>query len=350
MRRRDVLMGLGILLGGWVELALRGSELPGLKFAVVANAALAVVLRRRLPWAALVLVAAGFMLLASFGQDPETTAESVAIILVLFAAADVLDRRQAVLALVAMTLAVVSQTVGVEDDDTLFIFFVFLLPPWLIGRVIRDRRLKIAELEELHAKLEAEQERAAALAAEAERARLAREMHDALSHSVGLMTLQAAAGQRLEDADERRAAARSIAAAGRAAITELDALFGARDDVLPPDLDDLVAGVRASGLQVDLQCEGELPPPLEPTVRRIVQEALTNAVKHAAASTVSVAVESGPDAVVVEVADDGTGAGNGGGTGSGLAGLRERARILGGSLEAGPRAGGGFRVRAEIPR
>ena len=154
-----------------------------------------------------------------------------------------------------------------------------------------------------------------------------------------------------------REALRDIERTGRSALTELRRLLGrVRQTEFAPQpglsgLGALVEGVRAAGLPVTLQVEGpldDLPAGLDLSAYRIVQEALTNAIKHAGASTAEVHVRRTADEVELEVVDDGAGpAGNG--RGQGLIGMRERASLLGGEVEAGPKPGGGFRVRAKLP-
>jgi signal transduction histidine kinase len=221
----------------------------------------------------------------------------------------------------------------------------------------------VEELERLMAELELEREARARLAVEAERSRIAREMHDVLSHSVSTMTLQAGAGERLAASDPERAAEtfRAIHRSGGQALDELRRMLGLLrvDRELGPqpgvdDLDELMDGARAAGLEASLHAEAlppELPPGLELTIYRIVQEAVTNALKHAGATTLRVALAAAEGAVLVTVEDDGSGEGDLSEAGGayGLVGMRERVAVYGGDLDAGPRPAGGFAVRARLP-
>jgi signal transduction histidine kinase len=249
------------------------------------------------------------------------------------------------------SVAITAESAGKDEiGDVIFIIVVFLIPAWLLGRAVRDRNRRVAELEELGEALATERARAEELAADAERTRIAREMHDVLSHSVGLIALQAGAGERLAATDPTAArdTLRTIATAGRSALDELSGVLEDREAV--PDLARMVEPVRAAGLEVDLRHETVAAPPDEVALatRRIVQEALTNVLKHAAARRVVVEVRESPEAVDVLVEDDGTGAGRGGGTGRGLIGMRERAAVYNGELRAGPRAEGGYAVAARL--
>jgi signal transduction histidine kinase len=215
------------------------------------------------------------------------------------------------------------------------------------------------ELEARAERLEREREENVRRAAAEEQARIARELHDVLAHNVSVMVVQAAAADDVFESqpDRAREALRAIERTGRAALTELRRLLGAvRTTELAPQpglagLDVLVEGVRAAGLSVTLQVEGELddlPAGLDLSAYRIVQEALTNTMKHAGASVAEVRVRRTPDGVELEVVDDGAGP-VGNGHGRGLIGMRERASLVGGEVEAGPQPGGGFRVKATLP-
>jgi signal transduction histidine kinase len=203
-----------------------------------------------------------------------------------------------------------------------------------------------------------------------EKARIARELHDVIAHSVSVIVVQAAAADDVFDRrpDQARTALRAIEQTGREALVELRRLLGA---VVPGDsegegerppaapqpglarLDDLADQVRAAGLDVDVRIEGEpapLPAGIDLSAYRIIQEALTNTLRHARARTVGVRVHHGAGAVEIEVVDDGrTVARSSDGTGYGIVGMRARAAVLGGTLEAGPTPHGGFRVRAVLP-
>jgi signal transduction histidine kinase len=220
---------------------------------------------------------------------------------------------------------------------------------WALGEAARNRRVAIEE----------ESQRAIV----DEQARIARELHDVIAHSVSMIVVQAAAADDVFDErpDQARAALRSIEQAGRDALLELRRLLtavrpGLETDTEPqPGLDrleELARSLRAGGLQVAVRREGEaapLPAGLDLSAYRIVQEALTNTLRHAQARRAEVTLRYAPDALELEVTDDGrAGPANGGG-GHGLVGMRERTTLLGGTLDAGPRPGGGYRVHARLP-
>jgi signal transduction histidine kinase len=200
----------------------------------------------------------------------------------------------------------------------------------------------------------------------AERERIARELHDVIAHSVSVMVVQAGAGERVLDGDpeQARAAFYSIRETGSEALEEMRRLLGLlrqKHDALSlapqpsiARLSLLVDEVRAAGLPTQLAVEGRpktLAPGIELSAYRIVQEALTNIRKHAGAVSASVRVHYTEHEVVLEVDDNGNGTleTNGDGSGHGLIGMRERAALYGGTLEAGPRTDGGFRIRATLP-
>jgi signal transduction histidine kinase len=252
------------------------------------------------------------------------------------------------LALVALTALNFATTTA---EDTQFSMGLVVVA-WALGEVLRSQRTALRE----------ETRRAVS----EEQARIARELHDVIAHSVSVIVVQASAAVEVFDRrpDQARAALGSIERAGRDALGELRRLLGAvrpagegADPTAPQPgldrLDELVAPLRASGLVVAVRREGtprELPAGVELSAYRIVQEALTNALRHAHATRVDARVAYGDDAIEVEVRDDGRGAASGGGSGGhGLVGMRERAALLGGTLEAGPAPSGGYRVHARLP-
>jgi signal transduction histidine kinase len=197
-----------------------------------------------------------------------------------------------------------------------------------------------------------------------ERQRIARELHDVVAHSVSVMTVQAGAVRRLlhPDQERERLALETIEATGREALTEMRRLVGLlRDQSATPDfapqpsmrsLDVLLGTVRESGLPVDLVVEGtavELPPGVDLAAYRVVQEALTNALKYAGPARACVTVRWKRGELELEVTNDGSSEPGGDGGGHGLVGLRERVSLVGGSIESGPREDGGFVVKAHLP-
>ncbi len=201
-------------------------------------------------------------------------------------------------------------------------------------------------------------------AAAEERARIARELHDVVAHSVSVMVVQASGVRRLlkEEQHRERDALLSVEQIGRQALTEMRRMLGVMrtaDGELPSlapqpglqHLERLVAHVEEAGLPVTLRIEGrrpELAPGIDLSAYRIVQEGLTNALKHSRGGHAEVIVRYHEDSVQLEIIDDGLGA-NGDGPGHGLVGMRERVALYGGKLDAGPRDGGGFVLRAELP-
>ena len=232
--------------------------------------------------------------------------------------------------------------------------YAFFGAAWLLGDNVRTRR-------ERAARLLAEHEANVGRAAAEEQARMARELHDIIGHSVSVMTIQAAAAGDAFDSRpaQVRDALRAIESTGRETLSELRRLLGG---VRPDDarfapapglesLAGLVERVRAAGLAVELRADGRpdaLPPSVDLSAYRIVQEALTNTLKHARASKAWVDVRQVDGALEIEVVDDGHST-SAEGAGRGIVGMRERAAQFGGDLEAGPAPGGGFAVHARIP-
>jgi signal transduction histidine kinase len=247
--------------------------------------------------------------------------------------------------------------------DLLFITMI-LGGAWLAGRAIRYRRERERALERLTIDLEREREEKARAAVAEERVRIARELHDVVAHAISVIVLQARGGRRslASDTEETREALDTIEATGSAALAEMRRLLGMlrRDDeeiALAPQpslryLDSLAAQVREAGLPVELSIEGEpaeLPPGIDLSAYRIVQEALTNALKHAGPATARVVVRYSHNDIELEIADTGVGDVQADGAGHGLVGMRERVSLYGGKVETGARDGGGFAVRARLP-
>ncbi|WP_030066162.1 sensor histidine kinase [Streptomyces natalensis] len=259
------------------------------------------------------------------------------------------------------------------------VFFTTLLTvpfvlAWVLGDSMRTRRAYWAQLEEKATRLEKEREAQSRIAVAAERARIARELHDVVAHNVSVMVVQADGAAYVLDAapEQTRQALETISGTGRQALAEMRRLLGVLrtgeqaeggEYVPQPGVDqlaDLIDQVRGAGLPVDFRVEGEarpLPSSIELTAYRIVQEALTNTRKHGgpdASATVRLAYRDNDLDLLIE--DDGRGAqhelyedGGADGLGHGLIGMRERVGMVGGSLTAGPRPGGGFRISAVLP-
>ena len=251
--------------------------------------------------------------------------------------------------------------------------FIVFITAWALGDNLQTRRRYVAELEQKADRLEAEREQNAARAVSEERSRIARELHDVVAHNVSVMVVQAGGARRTIDRNPERVRdiLESIESTGRQALGEMRRLLGvlraddeATDARAPQPgvsrLDDLVQTVRTAGLPVEIMVEGA-PTPLSAGVDlsayRIVQEALTNALKHAGPATAEVVLRYADDALEVSVRDNGRGSAtalaqagsNGSANGHGIAGMRERVTLYGGQLRAGPRRGGGYEVVAILP-
>jgi len=234
---------------------------------------------------------------------------------------------------------------------------------WLAGYALRERAAQAEQAEERALEAELRRESAARLAVAEERARIARELHDVVAHAVSVMVLQVGAvrhnlpAELAADSD----ALKDVEQAGRSALTEMRRLLGAMHDGEDADLspqpgldslDALVERVGRAGLPVRLQVEGDavqLPRAVDLSAYRIVQEGLTNSLKHANATRADVTVRYAPDAVQLEIRDDGVGAGTTDGLGHGLVGIRERVKIYGGEMNAGTAPEGGYVLRARLP-
>ncbi|WP_037319120.1 sensor histidine kinase [Amycolatopsis orientalis] len=234
---------------------------------------------------------------------------------------------------------------------------------WLAGLNTRQRRIRLSVLEQRAADLERERDTQAALAVAAERGRISRELHDVVAHALSVVVLQAQGAQaELERRPDRaREALDAIVGTGRTALGEIRRLLGALGQDTPDweprpgveRLPRLAADIRAAGTPVDFLVEGEprpLPSTVDLSVYRIVQEALTNVLKHAGPdASVTIVMRYGPDTLEIEVTDDGIAAEAPPGSGHGLEGMRERVNLLGGTFDAGPRPERGFAVRATLP-
>ena len=337
---------------------------------VVQSAALAV--RRRWPMAVYSVVGISTVAYAWLGY-PES-AGGFGVLLAIYTVAAHVPLREAIVAAGIYVVGMALSLIGFSRDggsslDVLFAEFLVnllaLVLAWTVGVTVRTRRAYVAALEARAELLEREREDNARLAVALERGRIAREMHDVVAHNVSVVVVQAAAAERLVESDPERArqAMRDVAATGRQALTEMRRLVGVlRDgdasDGLGPqpgvaDLRALASTVEDAGMKVELSVQGEerpLPASAALSVYRIVQEALTNSLRHAGPARARVILRYLPDALEVQVSDNGSGgippAEHGG---HGLIGMRERVALFGGELTAGPRPEGGYAVLARIP-
>jgi signal transduction histidine kinase len=362
---------LAVLLLAFSLSTLTGSEshagAAGVVFSVLLNAPL--VLRRRAP----VSVFAVVMLLcgAELLFVDEFIAANAAALVALYTLVVYAPRRLAAIGLAVMLAGAAPYAALFENPSSGGAVVTWLL---LAGQIVlaaalgdrtRTRLGERARLEERARLLAAERDQQATIAAAAERARIARELHDVVAHSLSVVIAQADGGRYAAERDpgQATAALHTIAATAREAQAEMRRALGIlREQPGAPfrpqpgvaDLAALVARTREAGLAVELTTEGvarELPPAAAVTLYRVAQEALTNVLKHAgpgAASTVTLRWK--PDRVTLVVRDDGIGGGaSDDGRGAGLVGMRERVEPRGGTLTAGPHPDGGFEVRAEIP-
>ncbi len=321
--------------------------------------------RRRAPLAAMAASIG-----ATFGRElvgvplNEGVTPILVMLLALYAVGTYAERRRAAAGLAGALLLVLATMALSPAGAADFPFIaLFLAGPWGAAVALRVRQERAEALESRVSRAEREADERAARARADERTRIARELHDVVAHSVSVMTIQAGGVRRLLRPEQRREreALESVETTGRQALAELRRLLGLlRDDDGAPGLapqpslqhlEALLHHVREAGLPVDLRIEGE-PAPLAPGVDlsayRIVQEALTNTLKHGGEATATVIVRYAADALELEVADDGGGANGANGGGHGLVGMQERAAVYGGQVEAGPREGG-FGVRVRLP-
>jgi signal transduction histidine kinase len=380
LARRFVLDAVVMLLAieAMVEIVVR-REAPNapqttLWFALPAIAILvvAILARRRFPFAA---PAAYWLLAAGISfVDWRLIPFAVSLFPVGMAVAFLLGNlRKAVQAGIGLAVVlggaaiIVYKIPGHSAADLVFVPVDFAIS-WLAGFLLRESAEQAEAAEERATVAEQEREAEALRAVVEERTHIARELHDIVGHSLSVMTVQTSGVRRLlrPEQEQERAALLEVERTGREALAEMRRVVGAMRDpeeapALAPQpslsrVDKLVAQARETGLPVDLEIEGEpvpLPAGVDLTAYRLVQEGLTNVIKHAAARHADVRVRYDGDHVEIEVRDDGQGTdgvgpGSGGG-GHGLVGIRERVSIYGGELEAGPRAGGGFRLRARLP-
>lgn len=233
---------------------------------------------------------------------------------------------------------------------------------WLIAYALRRRGQRTAELEARASRLEREQEELVRAGIAAERRRIARDLHDVIAHSLSVMIVQAGAARLLldDDPERARASASAVEETGHEALVEVRRLLGMlgnEERGLAPRpglaaLSALVEHVRAAGLSVEVSVEGKphaLPPGIDLTAYRIVQESLTNALRHAGPARTDVKVSYEHDSLQLEIANQRGHDGHGGGSGHGLVGMRERAALYGGELQCGPLPTGGYVVRARLP-
>ena len=334
-----------------------------LGYALVLLHTLPLAARRRFPGVVLGISVASGLAFAALGLPPVIL--GVAILVAVYSVAAYGDRwvSLAGLAAAAVGSAAVQLTPGKFEMPTPVTNTLILGAAWLLGHFVGVRRAYTDQLERVQADL-------ARRAVAEERLRLARELHDVVAHSISVIAVQSGVGAHVASTqpEEAAKALAAIEVTSRAALIELRRLLGVlrqegepQGDLAPvpglADLDSLLAEVAKAGLGVRLRVKGtpwQLPAGVDLSAYRIVQEALTNVVKHAGEARAQVTIGYGDQEITIEVTDDGPGvtvpAGDGRvRVGHGLIGMRERVQVFGGDLEAGPQPGGGFRVAARLP-
>jgi signal transduction histidine kinase len=342
-----------------------------LPYALVLLHTLPLAARRRFPGAVLAATVASGLAVAALGLPPEILV--LPILVAVYSVAAYGDRWVSLAGLAAAELgsaaAQLPQPVR-QEVPTVVTNGLIIGAAWLLGHFVGVRRGYITRLEERTGELEQARAELARRAVTEERLRLARELHDVVAHSISVIAVQSGVGAHVADTQPKEAAKAlaAIEATSRATLEELRRLLGVlRQDSEPQgslspvpglaDLDSLLAEVAKAGLAVKLQVHGTRPPlpaGVDLSAYRIVQEALTNVVKHAGPARAQVVVGYHDRDITVEILDDGRGAatstgGGRAGTGHGLIGMRERVVAFGGDLEVGPGPGGGFRVAARLP-
>ncbi|HTN26039.1 MAG TPA: sensor histidine kinase [Solirubrobacteraceae bacterium] len=370
------LMIVAAAVAGVLEVFLRSDDPDAARAApvVAAAAVLALVLpllaRRRSPFLAptwLWLLAAAVSFLDG-RLIPSTAGVYAAGMVAAFLVGSLRDERQGRtgLAIVVGGAAIVALNDPAHSlNEVLLVPATFTLA-WLGGFATRERAEQALRAEERAQRAERDRELAARIAIAEERARIARELHDIVAHAVSVMVLQVGAVRHRLPAElgEEEEALRGVEKTGRSALAEMRRMLGAmrRDDDAPElapqpglgRLDVLLAEVGRAGLPVELHVDGEpfaLPAAIDLSAYRIVQEGLTNALKHARASRADVRIRYAADELRIEVADDGVGTADaaGDGHGHGLVGIRERVKLYGGEMTAAAANGGGFRLTTSLP-
>jgi signal transduction histidine kinase len=358
-----------------VEIELQiwlGDSIADRAYASLAVTALAwaVAVRRRWPLAAVSVVLAlmSVRMLAGVGGNLNGAAGvQVGVVLLFYGLGAFASERRSVwmLALAVVITSLNSLTKpggGVSAAVPMELFAVLL--PYALGRVLRARAAREQQAREFAEQLDAARDAGGRAAAHGERARIARELHDVIAHSVSVMVIQAGGARLVMDEQPERAeeSLRSVERAGREALAELRRLLGALGEgdprALVPqpglgDIEPLLEDARSAGISAALRIHGE-PAPVSPAIElcayRIVQESLTNAIKHAAPARASVNVRWGNEQLELEVSDDGSRSrANGAAGGHGIPGMRERVALHSGSFRAGTRPDGGFTVLARLP-
>ena len=371
----DVLLGVGMLLlvvgsvaGTTPEAGQR--PLDNWVYVLLAVQTLPLVWRRRAPVAVLAVIVAGFIVDRGLNYPASWAPFGIAVAMYTVGA-QIEPRRSLLIGGITMDLVLLWTAIGIWVYDIEWLALLsaaaFLGFPLLVGRESYNRQQRLVELEARAVRAEVEREQRAVEAVIEERTRIARELHDIVAHEITVMTIQSAAARRvLNERPERAAeAVESAESAGHRALAEMRRLRRMLRTSVPETapqpglaaLHRLVDQMQLAGLPVRLRIEGEarrLPVGIDLNAYRIIQESLTNTLKHGGPhARAEIAIEYNDDSLLLEVTDDGRGAaasaGSNGERGQGLLGMHERIALLEGTLNAGPRRGGGYRVAAKIP-
>jgi signal transduction histidine kinase len=359
-------LAVGLVTEVWVA-SYAEHRLASTAAALLATLPLAV--RRRYPIPVFVLVLVGTGALSSLSPDFDENSGIffIAFVFNLYSLGANTYGRQAWVA-TALVIPCITWFLFHDGDsfhpgDVAFALFV-IGGPYAAGVGLRLRRDREQRLTRRTVELELERDARARAAVAEERRRIARELHDVVAHAISVTVVQARGGRRVLDVDveQARTAFDSIERTGEQALGEMRRLLGMLREEDPnagrapqpslARLDALAEDLRSSGLPVEVAVDGEtveLAPGVDLAAYRIVQEALTNTLKHAGPAIAHVHVHYCGDAVELTVEDDGAGTGKGNGTGNGLVGIRERVAVVGGTLEAGALPEGGFRIHARLP-
>jgi signal transduction histidine kinase len=325
----------------------------------------AIAYRRVAPWPVLVVNLATAIGVVSLDLPPVVLHLTPLVALYSVAAEKPRSSSKWGLLLAVATLVTVEAIGGWSSDGgTVIGNLVGLTATWLFGSTVHERKRYVAQLEERTRELEEARLQLAERAVAEERLRIARELHDVVAHNLSMIAVQSGMGAHVIDRDpaEAKNALEAIEEGSREALDEMRRLVGVLRgsdrtmELAPaPGVDQvpaLVERVGANGPAIVFRVVGEpdkLPPGVDLTAYRIVQESLTNVLKHAHAKRVRVTLSYGQTSLVLEIVDDGAGGSSEAGTGHGLDGMRERVLMYGGTMDAGPLEEGGFRVRAELP-
>jgi len=365
----DVLIAVtSALLSASIVLSLTEStrlDVGGLVLSLAIAHSLVLTWRRRAPRISFLLNIATGLAVVALGYP--TVVLGLAPLISIYSVASQIPRTRSVFALGAsLSLLAIATPLTDQNEDisTIVGNAVGLGGAWLIGSFVYARQFYVRQLEERTVQLQNAREELAEQAVTQERLRIARELHDLVAHSLSVITLRSGVATHVmdEQPEEVRRSLKTIEEVSRNALEEMRRMLAmlrngdAERLPLPGlrDLKKLVASFEASGLVVDLSVSGDETPlsqALELTAYRIIQESMTNVLKHASATKVRVVIQQAGDSMTIEVVDNGVGSHSGGtNPGHGLAGMAERAHLFGGTFEAGPLPEGGYRVRATLLR